>query len=58
MASQVDATRSIYLAGGMLTVLGLIQLRSHDMVWGSLALALGLILIVQRAIQNWRRDRA
>lgn len=58
MASQVDATRSIYLAGGMLTALGLVELSKHDLVWGGLALPMGIILIVQRAIRNWRRDRS
>ena len=58
MSSQVDATRSIYLAGGMLTALGLVELRNHDLIWGGLALAVGIALIVQRAIRNWRRDRA
>jgi len=55
MVPQRDATNTIFAAGAMLALVGLMQLAKGDTVLGIAGLLLGPALIVQRLIRNRRR---
>jgi len=58
MVPQTDATRTIYLAGVMVILVGLMQLAKGNLPLGIGGLILGPALIVQRLLRNRKRPRA
>jgi 4-amino-4-deoxy-L-arabinose transferase-like glycosyltransferase len=57
MVPQRDATGTIYAAGGLLTLVGLMQLAKGNTALGIAALVVGPLLIVQRVLTKRKRDR-
>lgn len=53
-----DATRTIYAAGAILTLNGLMFLAKGNIPLGLASVVIGLVLIVQRIRRNRKRDHA